>query len=92
MIANCKFPWTERTEGNDSCGYVLADRWTTAAFDKNFIDMQMSSVTALNIRGDWRYLTENNNNKRIQLLCDLYKEKCNQSIEITKCMAELRGG
>ena len=44
--------WTDTMEGKGSCGYVFAERWTTAAFDKNFIDMHTSSITELNISGD----------------------------------------
>jgi hypothetical protein len=62
----------------------LADRWTTAALDRNFIDMQMSSVTELNISGDCN--KEQTNLKKLNFL-----EKRIQ-MEFTKCMAELRGG
>lgn len=53
MRANCKLAWTETTDGRGNWGYVLADKWTTAALDRNFIDMHTSSVTELNISGDW---------------------------------------
>lgn len=42
---------TVTAAGMASCGYVLAETWTTAALDGNFSRKQTSSGAAANING-----------------------------------------